>query len=430
MSTTSLPNLKLNGYHVFLLLSTSTIDALLWKTFASFSGFIHQQYHFSYTDLTSALSIAVLSTIVALFVNPYLAYLRSNLSILFIQILQIIGLLMLWLIKHNFIAFVIGLSCLLNTFQLHWGMTNMMVSSFIDESKIRRQYLAIYNSNWTICTFLFIVAGYIMRYYSYWLFLQIMLITSVCLAMCSAIFLPKQKVASDAHTSALQPKVSHTSLWVDVKILFVNNTVYCLLFAALLMQFFSWGLLYVTFGPFIQQLYSLNAARFGVVFALIEGCGNVIAIFLLYVFKSGKIVVFGGVVEFISVLLIMLITNVDDLAFLMHAEYQYLMYFVIFLWFAGNECIVVGIMILNVQIAPSLQQARASGLITGCNSITNFIATLIAGPLYSDKGMHVVAVLIFAIVTVEFASIIWFYVAYTGKQRRENMKLHQDNIKT
>ena len=283
---------KLNRFHLSLLLVTSTQNGLLWKVFASFAGFIDKQYHFSYTSLTTALSIATvttyivslyrfsfiytftytqLTTVVALFLNPQTTVIRTNLSIFLIQCLQIIGILILWLFaKYSIILFVIGLSLLLNVFQIHWGVTNMMVSAFIHNNDTKRQYLSIYNSNWTICTFLFIATGLIMHYYSYWFFLKIMLICSIFFAILNLIFLPKisideqNEVSSFLHIhshmhshpniqmnssqtcdASLSRSSSSISLRSDLKILFIGNRIYSVMFSALLLQFFQWGILYL-----------------------------------------------------------------------------------------------------------------------------------------------------------------------------------------
>ena len=96
--------------------------------------------------------------------------------------------------------------------------------------------------------------------------------------------------------------------------------------------------------------------------------------------------------------------------FLLDVRYQYFVYFIIFLFFVGNEAVIVAVIILNVQIAPSEQQARASGLISFGNSIINFISILIAGPIYSYGGMNIEAILLLVLIILECAGIMCFYI--------------------
>ena len=126
--------------------------------------------------------------------------------------------------------------------------------------------------------------------------------------------------------------------------------------------------------------------------------------------------------------MIVLITNVSDFLFLLDARYQYFMYFILFLWFLGNECVVVGFMILNVQIAPSSQQARASGLISFGNSLVNFFATLIAGQLYYYHGMATESLVIVVVMVVEIVLIVWFYRLKKVVEDRERMKINDGDV--
>ena len=430
----------INSGHLFLLLITSTQNALLWKAFASFSGYIHTYYGFSYTALTSGLSIATLTTLITLFINPRLTWINTNWLIFLIQLCQIIGILLIWLVRSSLIIFLIGLSLLLNVFQIHWGVTNMIMSTFIKTEDIRRQYLSIYNSNWTLATFLFILTGYILRYYSYWIFLKIMLCSSITFAVANAFFMPKISVKhqntinsniakgekeGENNLSLLdEDQIVTTSMREDLKILFIDNKIYRILFGVVLLQFAIWGIFYVTFGPFIQKEFGLNTAEFGVISALIEGCANCAAITSLYIFKTERIVIFSGIVEFISILLLVMILNISGLTFLLDLRYQYLIYFIIFLFFVGNEGVVVGIMILNVQIAPSQQQARASGLISFGNSITNFISILIAGPLYIYAGMAIESIILLILIALECGLIVWFYAMDSNRKKRETMMIN------
>merc|ERR1712048_485312 len=111
-----------------------------------------------------------------------------------------------------------------------------------------------------------------MRYYSYWIFLRIMFASSICFAVLSLIFLPKISIDqknsinndNKQRTNNINNNPSST-LCNDLRILFVNNTIYSTLFATILFQFIIWGIFYVTFGPFIQKLFNLNPAEFGVI---------------------------------------------------------------------------------------------------------------------------------------------------------------------
>jgi len=146
--------------------------------------------------------------------------------------------------------------------------------------------------------------------------------------------------------------------------------------------------------------------------------------------------VFGGVVELISMLLLALMTNVHQLSFLL--SLQYFVYLQIFLFFIGNEAVIVGGMILNVQLVAPEKQGRASGLISFANSATNFVSILIAGPLYYYDGMSVQSLIMLALVLLQISGILWFFCKFSSRhtetdetrtEGREEMKKLINNTK-
>ena len=147
----------LSNIHLILLLITSSINALMVKVFCVFSGFIYNYYDISFQTLTLILGLGALSTMAAVFINPRIIFLRCNMLVFVIQSMQIIGLMIILTFEH-YVLLTIGIILLFNTYQIHWGVANTMISCFIQPvnnkrvSKVRhaaitkKRYLTIFNS--------------------------------------------------------------------------------------------------------------------------------------------------------------------------------------------------------------------------------------------------------------------------------------------
>ena len=164
-------------------------------------------------------------------------------------------------------------------------------------------------------------------------------------------------------------------------------------------MFFSWGFFYITFGPWIESLYSFNAEYFGTYVAFIECIGNGIAMLLYLYFGSiyysrstdklkkrmfyidtDIILLIASFILFLSFLFICLLTHIISLENILYNKIA--IGIVLILYFIGHEGIVIGLMILHVELTPFLQQPRASGIISMITSIMVFISqSIIIGPL-------------------------------------------------
>eukprot|EP01084_Bolivina_argentea_P248382 415460_1 len=167
-----------------------------------------------------------------------------------------------------------------------------------------------------------------------------------------------------------------------------------------MLTFFIWGWFYVTFGPFLQKLYHLNAIKFGGYIAIIEGVGNCIAmtcyIYFGSIFVKSKsnvdktsyiqteiLLFISCILLFVSFLCLSSLTHINTLQTSLYNET--IMAFVIILYFIGHEGTVIGLMILHVEVTPILQQPRASGIVSTINCIFVFISqSIIIGPLSSE----------------------------------------------
>ena len=176
-----------------------------------------------------------------------------------------------------------------------------------------------------------------------------------------------------------------------------------------MLTFFIWGWFYVTFGPFLKRLYSLDTITFGTYSGIIETIGDGIAMISYIYFglfgtnhvptrprsptpKSSRfrmvdtevVLLVSSVALFASFLILTLMLHVPTLEYVLQTN-QIAVGIVMILYFVGHEGCVIGLMILHVEVAPVLQQPRASGIVSMIGCVMVFISqSIIIGPLSSE----------------------------------------------
>lgn len=149
---------QIGSSQLFLLLLTSSVNALMVKVFSVFSGFIYEFYDIPFEAWNLMLGICSLSTVLSVLLTPYLLFLRCNMLIFVVQSLQIVGL-MLILTFDDYVSLTLGICLLFNTYQIHWAISNTMISCFVRPQSARasdnnvrhatvtkKRYLTVFNS--------------------------------------------------------------------------------------------------------------------------------------------------------------------------------------------------------------------------------------------------------------------------------------------
>ena len=218
------PSTILFSYQAALITITNTFFAVFMKCFPAFIAFVLDEYNFTYSFVTKSLAIGSFTTMICIIISPPLLHLKSNIEGSLICVVACIGTAILWYFRHDDkILFIVGVSLVFNVYQLQWGASNAMISSFVNknESNLSHKYLSALSASWTFATFLFIAVGYILKYQTFWAYLQWMFIIFAILAAFNLLLLPKVSVnkynVMHHSKSELDNKISMSQ---DLKILF------------------------------------------------------------------------------------------------------------------------------------------------------------------------------------------------------------------
>eukprot|EP00484_Ammonia_sp_Unknown_P005108 CAMPEP_0197075694 /NCGR_PEP_ID=MMETSP1384-20130603/211739_1 /TAXON_ID=29189 /ORGANISM="Ammonia sp." /LENGTH=498 /DNA_ID=CAMNT_0042514543 /DNA_START=436 /DNA_END=1932 /DNA_ORIENTATION=- len=405
-------------------------------------AFVVTDYSFSYSFVTISLAIGSLTTMICIVITPYLLHLKSNVVQFLMCILCCVGTAILWQFRHaQHILFTVGIALVLNTYQLQWGAMNAMISSFVskNDKAIAHRYLSAVSSGWTIATFLFVGVGYILKYETFWAYLEWMFLIFVVLACLNLLLLPKVSVNqyNVLHHSRYEMD-KRISMKQDLKVLFSIKE-YRLILVILSTGFFCWSWIYTSFGFWIQRLYALDQAELGIAAALIEGVGNAVAILCItylakthddeedddeseqeerprngYKMKLEVMMAYFAVMIFVSVLALLLASYVEQLTFLL--QYKAFVYTCICAYYCGNEVVIVGALILNVTETPPKQQARSSAIVSIANSICMFIGQATVGIVYEIGSFPLETPFILALSAVLIASTV--HLSFVMKQKQ------------
>ena len=382
-------------------------------------------------------------TTMIVFIAPPLLHLKSNVEGMLICVVACIGTAILWYFRHgDKILFIIGISLVFNVYQLQWGASNAMISSFVHKSDKEKshKYLSALSASWTIATFLFIAVGFILKYESFWSYLEWMLIAFSILAVLNMVLLPRESVNKYNAIYHNQSQFTHDedlqiSLSQDLKILFGITEYRIIIFTASL-AFLAWSWYYTSFGYWIQRLYGLNQAELGIAAALIEGVGNSIAILVItYLVQNEEddtnwrlspwrmrlevMMIYFGILLLVSLLGMVLINYTDFFMFLL--EYKLIVYMLICGYFCGSEGVIVGAMILSVTETPPAQQARSSAIVSITNSVCLFIGQFTVGMVYEKGGFRFETPFLLIFMIAILSSTI--YLAYIMKKKKLNEEL-------
>eukprot|EP01084_Bolivina_argentea_P012098 22672_1 len=427
-------------HHSALLTITQTCLAVFMKCFPAFIAFVISEYDFSYQFVTRALAIGSLSTMICIVVLPQLLNFRANIAFFFICIIGCVGTFILWYFKHNKIFFTIGVALVFNTFQLQWGSSNAIISSFVDKNDKDRahKYLSSLSAGWTYATFLFIGVGFILKYETFNDYLAWMFVIISVLAILNLLMLPKVSINkyNQMYYGSLSP--AHISIIHDLKILFSLKK-YRLIILLLALTFTAWSYIYTSFGYWIKKLYNLDEAQLGIAAALIEGFGNLAAILLItygasnnnrsdnnkYKLKLQNMMIYFALFLILSVGAIFIINYVSIFTHLLN--FKCVVYGLICIYFFGSEGVIVGGMILSVTETPQSQQARSSAIISITNSVCLFVGQFTIGYVYAKGGFKSETPILLAIqIMLVFGTV---YLSYVMRKYQMNPELIHINNK-
>ena len=336
----------------------------------------------------------------------------------------------------------------------------------IDEENKRREakrnrFTTIYNSNWTVATFLFLIAGVLIHLLSFWWFVLIMIAFGVLLSVLNLTLLPKESSMNvgEIHSNIMDSGDTHLDITIDNNNTSINNktenvkhsifhdfrilcsswqyicmvgasyvlfffffVVFCLwckicariikifvfVILTVIISFFVWAMWYMCFGPWLQQVFELNPAELGIITTVDEGIGDLIAILILtYVVKPDPKYKIFAIEYMLLVFLVMeglacfLIAlqgetysnseNKIESDFSKLCNSYFFVNFLTAFFFAGNEGLIVGLIVLNSKIVAKDQIARASGVMTLVSSVMSFFGQAIGGEIYDRHGMGFLA---------------------------------------
>jgi len=417
--------------HSVLLTMTNTFLGVVFKSIPAFVPFIQDSYSFSYQFVTRAIAIGSLTTMSCVFVLPQVLRFPANVAMCFECMLCCCGLAVLWYFGSNEYLFVLGVALCFNSWQLQWGSSNAMISSFVSDSEqhLSHKYLSSLSAAWTIATFLFIGVGDIMQIFTFWTYLEVMFAICLALALLNLLLLPRHSVHSwnALHSmSTADGSSGAISIWDDIKVLF-GIKAYRIMIGMFILLLFAWSFYYTSFTEWIQDIYDLDQGQLGLDAALIEGIGNVVAIVLISYFSmSGneeassckmrleRMMLWHGFLLLLSMVMMTAINSVQFLQYLL--ECKVLVYALICGYFCGSEGVVVGAMILSVQETPAAQQARSSAFISMTNSICQMLGALTVGIVYSEYGFKMETPILLGIEVVVVMNCI--YLVRTMRQKR------------
>ena len=241
----------LTSANSILLTLTNTFLAVVFKSVPAFVPFIQIYYSFSYQFVTRAIAIGSFTTMSCVFVLPHILRLPANVAIFMECLLCCIGLFILWFFRGNEYSFVLGVALCFNAFQLQWGSSNAMISSFVSKSHqhIAHKYLSSLSAAWTLATFLFIGVGDILEFATFWTYLEVMFAACLVLALLNLLLLPRHSVQSWNEQWHSSPddnsSTSSISMLDDFKVLF-GLKVYRILIFSLALTFFAWAFYYTS----------------------------------------------------------------------------------------------------------------------------------------------------------------------------------------
>eukprot|EP01083_Nonionella_stella_P153872 494943_1 len=422
-------------HHSALLTITNTFLAVGVKCFPAFVTFVLDEYDFTYSFVTRSLAIASFTTMICLLLLPQLLYFRANITCFIICIIACVGSFVLWYFRHNEILFIVGLSLISNTFQLQWGSSNAIISSFVNraDAHTSHKYLSSLSGAWTYATFLFIAVGYIVKFASFWSYLECMCIAFGVLALLNLWILPPISVNQyNQRYHSPNQKDTPISICGDFKIL-SGIKVYRVILLMLALAFIAWSLFYASFGLWIQEMYNLDEAELGVAAALIEGIGNLVAIVLITYFainnqsndrhrckmKLDKMITYFAMLLVFSVGGMTVINYAQCLQFLL--KYNLVVYALICGYFCGSEGVIVGGMILSVTETPQSQQARSSAFVSIINSVCLFTGQFAVGIIYTKGGFKLETPILLGIQVL--LVLVSIYLAYCMRYSRIRAEL-------
>ena len=98
-----------------------------------------------------------------------------------------------------------------------------------------------------------------------------------------------------------------------------------------MLTFFIWGWFYVTFGPFVQRLYSMDTMRFGAYTAIVETVGNVLAMAMYVYFglfgstsipsRTTSVLLASSILLFVSFSSLSVLIDPDQIALVLMAGF-------------------------------------------------------------------------------------------------------------
>ena len=409
----------LRYHHSFLLNISNTISAAFMQFFIVFIPFIFDEYSFSYPFMMQSMAIGSLSTIISIAIVPLFLRCRSNICCAAIYILSCLGTFILWQYRHHAIAFIVGMSSIFNAYQLQWSAANAMIHAFVHPNDTHKShiYLSSLSFGWVLSAFLFIGIGFILTHFSFELFLKFTFLIFAGLALLNLLILPKRSVIGN---NAWQHQAS--SIKHELKILFGLQT-YRLIILTLMLMMTAWSFFYISFGIWIQQMYALTQAQFGIAVALMEGIGNLTAVLGISCLAKNdnlrKMVIYFSLLSMLSM-------GGYYCVYVEHMlmDYAWMIYALFSLFFCGSEGVTVSLMLLSGGQIPKSLQKRSDMIVSIMYSVCSCVGRICAAFAYENDGMAVPVLFCSKIVLVMMV-IYLTHVVKQNKLQSEMLSINQ-----
>eukprot|EP01083_Nonionella_stella_P138603 421784_1 len=406
----------LRYYHSMLITLTNTFATLVTKILIAFIPFIMVQFGFSsFIFVTVSLSIGSLSTTCACLLAKWLLNLKSNLVYFILCIFECVGLFLLWFFGRNYsftqttnaAFFMISIVILIGVERLLWRCSESMIASFTTNPSTLFKIHASLNLSQAFAAMLLIPSGFFINYFDVDTYLAIVFPIFICLAISNLIVMPKKSLNRVNMTQSrdIEMIVASETTGNDVRIL-CNLRLYSCIVTAALFIFLGNAYFYVSFGPWITELFGWNPGQFGIFVGLMEGGGRLLSVLMVvYGVERGKfkqiderenthrltqtsMMVWFSVMLMVSILFLccgVIFKFLDEA----------LLYCMVGLFFCGSQGVSIMILMIHVSHVPSLQQKRSLVILSVVQSIATFCAQCSIGPIYLFDDGLVLTLLVF-----------------------------------
>ena len=406
---------KLKYYHSLLITITNTLCSLIVKLLIVFIPFILREFEYSYTTLTIALGIGSLLSVFLCLMDRILLNLKSNLLCFMLCIMECIGLFFLWFFAGNRAyngnvrkcMIIIGIFVVVSVEKIIRRCCEHIIFALTtNQSLLQKLYVSL-NLSWALAAFLFIPSGFVWTYLTLGVYLEILFAIFMFLAICNLMIIPKLSVnkyiSENLNDRSMKHLLITESLGTDLKILW-DLKQYRYIVIILILISIAGSYFYITFGIWLESLYSWQVSQFAVNVGLIEGISNVIAIIIIvyfvkrkgrYQYKHQHKLSSSAMMICFGFLLSVSIIAIWTINYVFYFKNVLLICIMIALFFCGLQGMFMTLMIVNMYNVRVIQKRRSSIILCIVQSISIFIGQcsigLIYDPLSSINGMMVIS---------------------------------------